>query len=66
MKGWDHISNEEQVERLRKMVLLLGAVVVVLAAVCALLAAMVNKVDREVHPVKPHKTEQHGPMTAWT
>lgn len=65
-KGWDTIPIEEKVERLRSMAILLTVIVILLAVMIAVLAGMILHVDREAHPVKPHKTEQPHQGSAWT
>lgn len=65
-KSWNQIPIEEKVERLRSMSTLLAVCVFVLAVMGIVLSIMILHVEREVHPVKPHRTEQPHTSTAWT
>lgn len=63
-KKWNALPIEEKVVRLRQMTLLLTAAVFLMAIVGIIMTMMIVKLDRDVHPAQPHRTEQHV-RTAW-
>ena len=56
MKGWGQLNTEERVDRLRKVVILIGLLVAMVAALSVLVAIM--ELQEDDKPASPKKVEQ--------